>query len=120
MALLLLAGLQLIPGELYEASCVDGATKRQQFWLITLPMLRGPLVIALLFRTLDAVRAFDLFYVFGQRSVQSISSYSDFRMFAGTASDFAPGVAASVILFVLGIVISVGLLPWMRDKLRHD
>jgi len=50
MALLLLAGLQVIPHELYEAAGVDGSNRFQQFWTITMPMLSGPLVIALLFR----------------------------------------------------------------------
>src|SRR6266704_5785748 len=55
MALLLLAGLQVIPHELYEAAGVDGSTRWQQFWRITLPMLTGPLLIALLFRTLASM-----------------------------------------------------------------
>ena len=59
MALLLLAGLQVIPHELYEAAGVDGSTKWQQFWSITLPMLTGPLLIALLFRTLASMGVFD-------------------------------------------------------------
>src|SRR5579875_2771399 len=74
MALLLLAGLQLIPNELYEAAGVDGSTKWQQFWRITLPMLRSSLIIALLFRTLDAIRVFDLFYAFGQQTTPSMAS----------------------------------------------
>src|SRR5207237_1756888 len=72
MALLLLAGLQVIPMELYEAASVDGSTRWQRFWSITFPLLRAPLIIALLFRALDAIRVFDLFYIFGHRSVQSI------------------------------------------------
>ena len=61
MALLILAGLQVIPNELYEAASVDGSTRWQQFWSITFPLLRSALLIALLFRLLDALRAFDLF-----------------------------------------------------------
>src|SRR5216684_3871721 len=103
MALLLLAGLQVIPGELYEAASVDGSSRWQQFWTITLPMLRNSFLIALLFRTLDAIRVFDLFYVFGQRSVQSMATYSGFNMFSGTPNDFAPGLASAVIIFIFGI-----------------
>jgi ABC-type sulfate transport system permease subunit len=55
MALLLLAGLQVIPNELYEAAGVDGSNGWQQFWTITLPMLRTALLIALMFRLLDAL-----------------------------------------------------------------
>ncbi len=63
MALLLLAGLQTIPIELYEASRVDGSSKWQQFLRITLPLLRPALLVALIFRTLDALRVFDVIYV---------------------------------------------------------
>src|SRR4051794_24303437 len=63
MALLLLAGLQVIPGEIYEAAKVDGATTWQRFRKITLPLLMPALLVALIFRTLDALRIFDLPYV---------------------------------------------------------
>src|SRR5205809_2395676 len=64
VALLLLAGLQVIPKDLYEAANVDGASKLQQFWKITLPLLRPAILVTLIFRTLDALRVFDVFYVF--------------------------------------------------------
>ncbi len=63
MALLLLAGLQLIPEDTYEAARMDGATTAQTFFRITLPLLRPALVVAILFRTLDALRMFDLPYI---------------------------------------------------------
>lgn len=119
MALLILAGLQVIPSELYEAAGVDGSTRWQQFWQITLPLLKGPLMIALLFRTLDAVRVFDLFYVFGQRTVPSMAVYSQYKMFAGTPEEFAPGVAAAVIVFLFGIAISIIFVSMMRDTLKQ-
>lgn len=60
IALLVLAGLQMIPEELYEASRLDGASRRQQFTRITLPLVRPALAVAVLFRTLDALRMYDL------------------------------------------------------------
>src|SRR3954454_19459530 len=60
MALLLLAGLQVIPSDIYEAAKVDGATTWQRFTRITLPLLTPALLVALIFRTMDALRAFDL------------------------------------------------------------
>jgi multiple sugar transport system permease protein len=60
MALLILAGLQIIPEEIYEASKVDGATTMQQFFRITLPLIKPALMVAILFRTLDALRMYDL------------------------------------------------------------
>src|SRR5216684_1748048 len=107
MALLLLAGLQVIPNELYEAASVDGSTRFQQFWTITLPMLSGPLVIALLSRTLASLGAFDLFYVLAGNQVQSMASFSYNYMFTRSTFDFAPGVAAAVILFVTGLIVSL-------------
>ena len=101
MALLLLAGLQVIPHELYEAADVDGGTRFQQFWTITLPMLNGPLTVALLFRTLASFSAFDLFYILGGNQVQSMASFSYNYMFTRTTFDFAPGVAAAIVLFVV-------------------
>jgi multiple sugar transport system permease protein len=60
MALLILAGLQIIPDEIYEASRVDGASTVQQFFRITLPLIKPALMVAILFRTLDALRMYDL------------------------------------------------------------
>jgi len=103
MALLLLAGLQVIPSELYEATTVDGATRFQQFWTITLPLLNGPLTVALLFRTLAALGVFELFYILGGNQVQSMASYSYNYMFTRSTFDFPPGVAAAIVLFVIVI-----------------
>ena len=62
MALMLLAGLQSIPRSLYEAADVDGATTWQQFIEVTLPMLRPPIFVALIFRTITAIQTFDIPY----------------------------------------------------------
>lgn len=76
MALLLLAGLQLIPSDLYKAAEVDGAGPVRRFFSITLPLLRPALAVALIFRTLDALRVFDVFQVMlGSRSY-SMASYN--------------------------------------------
>ena len=116
MALLLLAGLQVIPNELYEAAGVDGSSRWQQFWTITLPMLRNALLIALMFRLLDALRAFDLFYILtgGGREVQTMALYSYANMFQGTTFDFAPGVAAAVMLFIICAVVSIIIVATTR------
>jgi multiple sugar transport system permease protein len=62
MALILLAGLQMIPPSLYEAAEVDGASRWQQFWQVTLPMLMPSIVVALIFRTITALQTFDIPY----------------------------------------------------------
>lgn len=108
MALLILAGLQTIPGSLYEASDVDGANKFQQFFRITLPLLKSSILVALLFRTLDAFRVFDLIYVLTgggpANSTESISVYAYKTMFA--QQNFGEGSTLSVIVFLCVAVIS--------------
>ncbi len=75
MALLLLAGLQTIPKDLYEAASVDGASPIRRFFSITLPLLRPAIAIALVFRTLDALRVFDLFNVLFGRQQLSMATF---------------------------------------------
>lgn len=120
MALLILAGLQVIPNELYEAASVDGSTRFQQFWTITLPMLKNSLLIALLFRTLDAVRIFDLAYVLAGHQLQTIASYSYLRMFNGTSDDFPVGIATAIVLFIFGILISALFVSQMRGIVHEE
>ncbi len=78
VALLLLAGLQLISGELYEAAEVDGASAWQRFLTITLPLLKPAILVALIFRTLDALRVFDVIWVMtrGQAGTESAATYT--------------------------------------------
>jgi multiple sugar transport system permease protein len=83
MALLILAGLQVIPDDVYEAAKVDGSTVWQRFTKITLPLLKPAILVALIFRTLDALRIFDLPFVltkgaFGTNTL-SLLAYQDFR-----------------------------------------
>ena len=94
VALLLLAGLQVIPHELYEAADVDGASKWNQFWKITLPLLVPAILVTLIFRTLDALRVFDVFYVFfGSRAdTQTMAIYNQNTIVAFGDTLCQPGV----------------------------
>jgi len=106
MALLLLAGLQVIPGDVYEASRVDGASKWQQFWQITLPLLRPALLVALIFRSLDAFRVFDVIYVMKgyAADVMTVSMYA--RQMMIDLSRLGRGSAASVVIFLcIGLMV---------------
>jgi trehalose/maltose transport system permease protein len=106
MALLLLAGLQVIPGEVYEAARVDGANVRQRFFQITLPLLKGAILVAVLFRTLDSYRVYDLFWAFGAKELQSLSTfvYEGVRI---SQLQFGPGNAAAVFIFVTSFLIAL-------------
>jgi trehalose/maltose transport system permease protein len=100
MALLLLAGLQLIPGDVYEASYVDGASKVQQFLQITLPLLRPALLVALIFRTLDAFRVFDVVYVMKQFAPETMTVAVYARQQLIDLAKLGRGSAAAVIIFI--------------------
>jgi ABC-type sugar transport system permease subunit len=105
MALLLLAGLQTIPDEVMEAARMDGASALQRFFRITLPLLKGPLLVALLFRTLQSWSVYDLFWVMAQRQLDSLSTY----VYTGvriSELQFAPGTAAAVFVFATSILIA--------------
>ncbi|PRO64888.1 carbohydrate ABC transporter permease [Alkalicoccus urumqiensis] len=122
MALLLLAGLQTISGSLYEAAEVDGAGKFQQFLYITLPMLKSAILVALLFRTLDAFRVFDLIYVLTgggpANSTESISVYAYQVLFA--QQNFGEGSVLSVIVFLSVAVISILFIKLIGSDLFED
>jgi trehalose/maltose transport system permease protein len=106
MALLVLAGLQLIPGSIYEAADVDGASKWRQFWKITLPMLKPTLAVALVFRTLDALRVFDLFQIVLGQSRYSMGSFIYYQLINNRATGYssAGGVVMFIMLFVFAIM----------------
>jgi trehalose/maltose transport system permease protein len=106
MALLLLAGLQTIPGDVYEAAKVDGANVMQRFFRITLPLLKGAILVAVLFRTLDSYRVYDLFWVISNRELESLSTfvYKGVRI---SQLQFAQGNAAAVFIFVTAFLIAV-------------
>ncbi len=109
VALLLLAGLQTISRDLYEAASVDGASGFQKFFSITLPLLRPTIAVALVFRTLDALRVFDLFNVLFARQQLTMATYN-YEMLVGSQKD-GYASAISIIIFIL---ISVFAFLYVR------
>jgi trehalose/maltose transport system permease protein len=105
MALLLLAGLQMIPGDLYEAADVDGASKLRQFFSITLPLLRPTLAVALVFRTLDAIRVFDLFQIVLANKRFSMASFAFYNLIDSQTMGYSS--ASSVIIFAIISIFAV-------------
>lgn len=101
MALLLLAGLQIIPGDIYEAADIDGASKIQQFFRLTLPLLRPAIMVALIFRTLDALRVFDAIKVMtnGGSGTEVMATYAYKNLFDFQKLGY--GSAISVVMFFI-------------------
>lgn len=117
MALLLLAGLQLIPSDLYEAASVDGATGWRSFVSITLPMLRPALVVALIFRTLDTLRIFDLVWIMtgGASGTETMATFNQRHLIQFTKLGF--GSTISVMIFV---VIAVFVVIYMTTIFKEE
>jgi multiple sugar transport system permease protein len=108
VAILLLAGLQVIPNDVYEAARIDGASWWQSFTRVTLPMLRPALSVALIFRTLQALLVFDVIYIMsggGPGTSTETLSYLSYQTFI-INTDFGLGGTMSIMLVVLALVVS--------------
>jgi trehalose/maltose transport system permease protein len=107
VALLLLAGLQVIPQDLYEAAKVDGANVLQQFWRITFPLLKPAILVTLIFRTLDALRVFDVFYVFfGNRpDTQTMAIYAQSTIVGDGHVGYGAAVSVTIFLIIAIFVV---------------
>jgi trehalose/maltose transport system permease protein len=114
MALLLLAGLQVIPDDVYEAARIDGANWLQTFFRITLPLLRPAILVTLVFRTLDALRVFDVFFVmFGARpDTQTMAIYNQQNIVE--FSDLGYGSAISVAIFLIIGIFVVAYVTFLK------
>ncbi|WP_075216662.1 carbohydrate ABC transporter permease [Mongoliimonas terrestris] len=101
MALLILAGLQLVPSDIYEAARIDGVHPVKVFFRITLPLIRPAIMVAVIFRALDALRVFDLVYVLTPNNdrTRTMSVFAQENLFQ--FDKFAYGSAASTLLFVV-------------------
>jgi multiple sugar transport system permease protein len=108
VALLLLAGLQTIPDEIYESGRVDGATAWQRFWYLTLPLLRPAILVALLFRTTQSLRVFDLPQVMTQGAFGTETLSILVQRYVVQTPDPGLGAALSTLTFIL--VLGVGVV----------
>lgn len=121
VALLLLAGLQTIPRECYEAARIDGAGAIASFFHITLPLLYPVLTVTVVFRALDALRVFDLIYVLtsGSSATQSMSGYA--RQQLVDFQDVGYGSAAcTLVLFIVALCIVFYLRVSARLQVRGE
>jgi multiple sugar transport system permease protein len=108
VAIIILAGLQSVPMELYEQGKIDGTGLFQRFIHITVPSIKPVLIVALLFRTIDALRVFDVIYIItgggpsGSTTSVSLYSYQYFLM-----GDFGYGATISIVLFIIAFIIAL-------------
>jgi multiple sugar transport system permease protein len=106
IGLLVLAGLQVIPAEVYEAAKIDGSSTLQQFRHITLPLVRPALLVAVLFRILDNLRMFDLPYVLVGPGKPSVETISILAFLENNNTRFGPAAAYAVLLFLYVVLVA--------------
>ena len=121
MGLILLAGLQGISRELYEAGKVDGAGAIRQFFKITLPLLKPTILVALIFRTLEAFRVFDLIFVMTGggpgNSTESLAVYTYKTLFRNL--DFGQGSAIAILIFIFIFIFALFYINLLdKESLR--
>jgi multiple sugar transport system permease protein len=119
ISLLLLAGLAQVPEVLQEAAKVDGATFRQRLWKVTIPNMKAAIMVAVLFRTLDAFRIFDSIFVMtaGANNTETVS-FLAYRQTI-TRVEIGLGSAVSVLLFVSVVLIAFGFIKGFKIDLAQ-
>jgi raffinose/stachyose/melibiose transport system permease protein len=117
---LFLAGILAIPDELYEAARLDGSTRWQEFWLITLPSLRGQMAIALTLTITGALRTFDMVYITTQGGPGTATTTPALLLYqlAFVNPDVGKASATGVVLALLCLAIAVGITRIMESKDR--
>lgn len=120
MALLILAALQMLPRECYEAALLDGTHPVKVFWRVTLPLVRPALMVAVIFRAIDALRVFDVIYVLTGANEQSMtmSIYARQQLFEFNQAGY--GSAVSTLLFFVIALATIVLLVASRVRLGED
>jgi trehalose/maltose transport system permease protein len=107
MALLILAGLQTIPSDMYEAGAIDGATGVKTFFYLTLPYIMPTLLVALIFRTLDALRVFDIFYIMvgGAGDMATMATYNRLQLIDFLDAGVGSATSVIILLFIMVFVV---------------
>jgi multiple sugar transport system permease protein len=108
--LIALAGLASLPREPYEAAHIDGATALQAFWHITLPLLRPAIVVAILFRAIDAIKTFDIIFIMTQGGPANSTETINILLFNQAFSYFNMGYASSMAVALFAVVMGASLI----------
>jgi trehalose/maltose transport system permease protein len=120
MALLILAALQLLPGDCYEAARVDGIAPWKVFFRVTLPLIYPAIAVAIIFRALDALRIFDLVYVLTSNSESTMTMSVYARQQLVDFQDVGYGSAAATLLFLIIALLTIAYIMLGRVDLSGD
>src|SRR3954447_10451515 len=120
IGLLVLAGLQVIPEEVYEAAKIDGSSAWNSFLHITLPLVKPALLVAVLFRILDNLRMFDLPYVLIGKGKPSVQTLSILAQQESVNTRYGPAAAYSVLLFIYLIVVAYAFIKILGADVIGD
>ena len=120
IALLVLAGLQVIPAEVYEAAKIDGANAWRQFWSMTLPLVKPALLVAVLFRLLDNLRMFDLPFVLIGAQKPSVETISILAFLENSNSRYGPAAAYAFVLFLYVVLVSYAFVKLLGADVIGD
>lgn len=120
IGLLTLAGLQVIPAEVYEAATIDGASAWRQFWSMTLPLVKPALMVAILFRILDNLRMFDLPAVLIGFQKPSVETLSMFSFLENSNTRYGPAAAYAFVLFVYVAIVAYLFVKFLGADLLGD
>jgi multiple sugar transport system permease protein len=117
-ALIILAGLQTISDEVYEAASIDGASAWQKFRHVTLPLLWPALLLALLFRTIDALRVFDLVFVMTQGGPADATNVLQFYGYKKTFAEgmIGYGSTIAVTVFMISLILALAYLRALKSE----
>jgi multiple sugar transport system permease protein len=120
IGLLVLAGLQIIPAEVYEAAKIDGASAVKQFWHITLPLVKPALLVAVLFRILDNLRMFDLPYVLIGPGKPSVETVSILAFLQNNNSRYGEAAAFAFLLFLYIVIVAYAFVRLLGADVIGD
>ncbi|UVF17920.1 sugar ABC transporter permease [Microvirga terrae] len=120
MALLILAALQMLPQDIYEAAKVDGVSPIRVFFRVTLPLIKSALLVAVIFRSLDAMRVFDLIYVLTSNAKETASMSVYARQQLVDFQEVGLGSAAATLIFLIIALVVVITLAAGRVRLGED
>jgi len=120
IGLLVLAGLQVIPDEVYEAAKIDGSSAWNSFWHITLPLVKPALLVAVLFRILDNLRMFDLPYVLVGKGKPSVETISILAQQESVNTRYGPAAAYAMLLFLYLVVVAFAFVKLLGADVIGD